>query len=199
MTAPTPPLAGPPPSLPSVDREGLRRGVSPWRWLAVPAAVLLAAVALVVWAIVLYANHDRLELVEDDRILAAAADPCAQVQEAGATLAVATTPEDRATAALDVAQAARLLTTAVGAVPTDVLDADRPARSWADDWAALGDRLETWSASVAAGEDVRFELPLTEDGWSVVTRMDLAAPPDCPVPTSVVDLDTTPPSTPPLD
>ena len=112
---------------------------------------------------------------------------------------VATTPEERATAALDVAQAARRLATAVGAVPTDVLDADRPARSWADDWAVLADRLETWSASVAAGEDARFELPLTEDGWSVVTRMDLAASPDCPVPTSVVDLDTTPPPTPPLD
>jgi hypothetical protein len=156
-------------------------------------------VALVVWAIALYANHDRLDLVEDDRILAAAADPCAQVQEAGATLAVATTPEERAAAALDVAQAARLLATAVGAVPTDVLDADRPARSWADDWAVLADRLETWSTSVTAGEDARFELPLTEDGWSVVTRTDLAAPPDCPVPTSVVDLDTTPPPTPPLD
>ncbi|ARU52416.1 hypothetical protein JOE63_001525 [Cellulosimicrobium cellulans] len=188
MTAPTPLLP--------VGRERLRRREAAWWWLAVPAVVLLAAVVFVVWTIVSFATHDALELVEDDQILAAAAEPCAQVTEAGATLASAATATERAAAALQLAQGARALATAVGAVPTDVLDADRPARSWADDWAVLADRLEAWSASVAVGEDARFELPLTEDGWSVVTRMDLAAPPDCPVPTSLVDLDATPPRTP---
>lgn len=191
MTAPTPLLP--------VRREDLRRGMSAWWWLAVPAVVLLAAAAFVVWTIVSFATHDALELVEDDRVLAAAADPCAQVTEAGATLASAATATERAADALELAQGARALATAVGTVPADVLDADRPAQSWADDWVVLADRLEAWSASVAVGEDARFELPLTEDGWSVVTRMDLAAPPDCAVPTSVVDLDPTPPPTPPLD
>jgi len=179
-----------------VPREGLRRAGSRWWWLAVPVAVV-ALVAGVVAVVVPFAAHDAPELVEDDRVLTVAADPCARVQEAGATLAAATSPEGRAAAALDVAQGARALAAAVGALPADVLDADRPARSWAEDWSALADGLEAWAASTAAGEDAPFELPLTEDGWSAVTRMDLAASPGCAVPASVVGLDATPPRTPP--
>ena len=100
-------------------------------------------------------------------------------------------------AAPALAPGARALAAAGGALPADVLDADRPARSWAEDWSALADGLEAWAASTAAGEDAPFELPLTEDGWSAVTRMDLAASPGCAVPASVVSLDATPPRTPP--
>ncbi|WP_186381245.1 hypothetical protein [Cellulosimicrobium sp. TH-20] len=195
MTVPTTPPEAPPP-LPPVPREGLRRARSRRWWLAVPVAVV-ALVAGVVAVVVPFAAHDAPELVEDDRVLTVAADPCARVQEAGATLAAATTPEDRAAAALDVTEGARALAAAVGALPADVLDADRPARSWAEDWSALADGLEAWAASTAAGEDAPFELPLTDDGWSVVTRMDLAASPACAVPASVVSLDATPPRTPP--
>ncbi|MEV8027772.1 MULTISPECIES: hypothetical protein [Cellulosimicrobium] len=195
MTVPTTPPEAPPP-LPPVPREGLRRAGSRWWWLAVPVAVV-ALVAGVVAVVVPFAAHDAPELVEDDRVLTVAADPCARVQEAGVTLAAATSPEGRAAAALDVAQGARALAAAVGALPADVLDADRPARSWAEDWSALADGLEAWAASTAAGEDAPFELPLTEDGWSAVTRMDLAASPGCAVPASVVGLDATPPRTPP--
>lgn len=195
MTAPTTPPEAPPP-LPPVPREGLRRAGSRWWWLAVPVAVV-ALVAGVVAVVVPFAAHDAPELVEDGRVLTVAADPCARVQEAGVTLAAATSPEDRAAAALDVVRGARALAAAVGALPADVLDADRPARSWAEDWSALADGLEPWAASTAAGEDAPFELPLTEDGWSAVTRMDLAASPGCAVPASVVGLDATPPRTPP--
>lgn len=196
MTVPTTPPEAPPP-LPPVPREGPRRAGSRWWWLAVPVAVGALAVVGVVAVLAPFAAHDAPELVEDARVLAVAADPCARVQEAGATLAAATSPEGRAAAALDVAQGARALAAAVGALPADVLDADRPARSWAEDWSALADGLEAWAASTAAGEDAPFELPLTEDGWSAVTRMDLAASPGCAVPASVVGLDATPPRTPP--
>ncbi|SDF85660.1 hypothetical protein SAMN04487781_2808 [Cellulosimicrobium cellulans] len=195
MTVPTTPPGAPPP-LPPVPREGLRHGRSRWWWLAVPL-VVVALGAGVAAMVVPFAAHDAPELVEDDRVLTVAAGPCARVREAGATLAAATSPDGRAAAALDVAQGARALAEAVGALPADVLDADRPARSWAEDWSALADGLEAWAASTTAGEDAPFELPLTDDGWSAVTRMDLAASPGCAVPASVVGLDATPPRTPP--
>lgn len=195
MTVPTTPPEAPPP-LPPVPREGLRRGRSRWWRLAVPV-VVVALGAGVAAMVVPFAAHDAPELVEDDRVLTVAAGPCARVREAGATLAAATSPDGRAAAALNVARGARALAAAVGALPTDALDADRPARSWAEDWSALADGLEAWAASTTAGDDAPFELLLAEDGWSVVTRMDLAASPGCAVPASVVGLDATPPRTPP--
>lgn len=187
----------PPPSPSEVARR--RRGHGPvWAWAL--GASGLALVGACVWGVVTilgpYLSHDPLELIDSPPMVDALEAPCAAVQAAAAKVDASAPAPERAAQLAGVVTAIDDLAASVAALPADLVDGDRPTRYWVLDWTTLGTRLTDYSAALASGASVELDTPLTQDGYTVVTRMDVAAPLGCEVPAVLVALDPTPPPAP---
>jgi hypothetical protein len=143
-----------------------------------------------------YLSHDRPELIDDPPMIEALAEPCAAVQAAAARVDVSAPGPEQATRLTDVVIAIDDLAASVAGLPTDLVDGDLPTRYWVTDWETLGARITDYSAALTNGTPVELDTPLTQDGYSVVTRMEVAAPLGCEVPAVLVALDPTPPPAP---
>ncbi|MHA7135342.1 hypothetical protein [Oerskovia turbata] len=187
----------PPPS-PSVVAHR-RRGHGPvWAWALGTSG--LALVGACVWGVVTvlgpYLSHDRLELIDSPPMIDALKAPCAAVQAAATKIDVSAPVPERAARLEGVVTAIDGLAASVATLPADQVDGDLPTRRWVSDWKILGSRLADHSAALANGAPVELDTPLTQDGHTVVTRMDVAAPLGCEVPAVIVALDPTPPPEP---
>ncbi|MDF2846290.1 MAG: hypothetical protein K0R97_272 [Oerskovia sp.] len=187
-----------PPSSPS-EVAHRRRGHGPvWAWALGVSG--LALVGACVWGVVTvlgpYLSHDRPELIDDPPMIEALAEPCAAVQAAAARVDVSAPGPEQATRLTDVVIAIDDLAASVAGLPTDLVDGDLPTRYWVTDWETLGARITDYSAALTNGTPVELDTPLTQDGYSVVTRMEVAAPLGCEVPAVLVALDPTPPPAP---
>jgi hypothetical protein len=141
---------------------------------------LVAAVGVFGWAFWTY-PHDRIELIDDPEVLEVITGPCDAMRVAASQIRL----DDTATLAASLttfATTARTIPEAVFALDRDVLDGDRPVASWADDWNSVLDAVDVHLASLRTDAPVPFVMPLTEDGYSVVDRMDVAGPDGCEVP-----------------
>lgn len=171
------------------------RAAGPW---ARAGAVLLvlaalgatALLVLLVRAIGPYLGHDRIELVEDERIVAAVAEPCdGLAATAGVTGSLSDDPVERAEQVRRLVAAGRPVPAAVLALPGDVLDGDRPAQAWAEDWTRLLDEAERYADALAAGEPAEFSMPVSDDdGYPIAVRMGSVVD-GCRVPGALTTLD----------
>lgn len=197
MTSPR----GPVPHLPPVDPAYLRRGPGRAKTLTL-GALGLGAVGACVWGLVVAAGafrHDPLELIDSDPMYEALAAPCAAIQEAAARVDPAAPAVERAARLAGVVTTIDDLAASVAALPEDVVEDDIPTRGWVADWETFGSRLTDYSTALASGTETELDTPLTQDGYTVVTRMDLAAPEGCEMPAVLVALDPTPPPAPSME
>lgn len=67
-----------------------------------------------------------------------------------------------------------------------------PAREWADDWDAVTAAVAAYADALDAGGGGAFDMPASEDGFTVTFRMDSAVP-GCVLPPVVEELDPDPP------
>lgn len=187
----------PPPSPSEVAHR--RRGHGPvWAWAL--GASGLALVGACAWGVVTvlgpYLSHDRPELIDDPPMIEALEAPCAAVQAAAAKVDVSAPVPERAAQLASVVTAIDDLAASVAGLPADQVDGDLPTRPWVTDWEILGSRITDYSAALTNGAPAELDTPLTQDGYTVVTRMDVAAPLGCEVPAVLVALDPTPPPAP---
>ncbi|KZM34305.1 hypothetical protein [Oerskovia enterophila] len=193
---------GPMPPLSPAELAPRRRGWGPFlAWLF--GAVGLGLAAACVWGAVTvlgpYLSHDPPELIDNPPMIAALAEPCAAVQAAAAEVDVSAPGTEQATRLADVVVAIDGLAASVGALPADLVDGDLPTRYWVIDWETLGARITDYSVALTNGAQVELDTPVTADGFTIVTRMDVAAPLGCRVPAVLVTLDPTPPPAPSIE
>lgn len=81
---------------------------------------------------------------------------------------------------------------AVRALDADVLAGDVPAGDWADDWEAVTAAVVAYADALDAQGGGAFDMPASEDGFTVTFRMDSAVP-GCVLPPVVERLDPDPP------
>ncbi|WP_157571645.1 hypothetical protein [Nocardioides alkalitolerans] len=180
-----------PPALVRFRRSG------PWNQLAVIflGVIALAGVALVgvvAWVFLTF-RHDPLELVDDDRILTAVAEPCRELTSVADEVGpLSADPAEQAEQVRRLVAAGRPVPAAVLELPEDWLAGDQPAVGWALDWTDVLDEAERYADALAAGEPAVFSMPASEDDYTVAYRMEVAVD-GCRVPAALETLDPDPP------
>lgn len=151
-------------------------------------AFLLVAMVLVsgvfFWV---YAGHDRIELIDDPVIDETASQACTEMS--AEVTALAPPPGEspaRAAAAIRRQNAAVLAMVAtVRDLGDDRLDRDHPSRAWLADWETLVQARAAQADIVETSSPAPFEVPQTEDGYPITTRMSESVT-SCEVPASLV-------------
>ena len=145
-----------------------------WRaWVAriavVVAAVVVAVALSKLWT---FANADDPAVVEQGAIARTAATACAQMRDAAAAAAVATTaPVPQRVGAINAQNDSVVeLITTMNQLGAQRLDADQPAAQWLEDWQRLVTVRDAYARSLAAGKPRPMALP-TIDGRSLVDRL----------------------------
>lgn len=157
--------------------------------LAVPVVAFVGMWGTWAWGMYAYATHDRLGFIENSTVIAAVEEPCAEMVRS-AKGGLPEQPAQRSTALTAFRSTARSIPTAIESVPARELEKDLPAAWWAEDWTTLLSAVDEYASSLRQkGMKARFAMPLTEDGVSIVTRMNMAAPEGCAVPDMLVALD----------
>jgi hypothetical protein len=187
----------PPPSPSEVAHR--RPGYGPvWAWAL--GASGLALIGACVWGVITvlgpYLSHDPLERIDSPPMIDALEAPCAAVQAAATKVDVSAPAPERAARLEGVVTAIHDLAASVAALPADQVDSDLPTRQWVADWERLGSRLADYSIALASGGPADLDTPVTRDGYTIATRMNVAAPLGCEVPAVLVALDLTPPPSP---
>ncbi len=170
-----------------------------WPWVVggtVLTVVLGSSVGIWLWGFWMYATHDRLELIENQRFLEAIEQPCSQLHQVAQERPVVGGPRERADALSAISAAGRAIPDALGLFDQADLAKDHPTAAWAEDWTVLLDAVDAHSRQLRSGNVSPFAMPETEDGYTIVGRMNHAGRPECEVPPSLATLDPSPPPDP---
>jgi hypothetical protein len=145
-----------------------------WRAWAARITVVVATVVVVValtrlWS---FATTDDPTVVEQGAIARTAATACAQMREATAAAAVASTaPIPQRVGAINAQNdSVTALITTMGQLGAEQLQADQPAAEWVQDWQRLVSARDTYARALAAGKPKPLALP-TLDGRGLVDRL----------------------------
>lgn len=172
---------------------------SRWPWVVAGTVVTVTLGSILgtwLWGFWMYASHDRLELIENQRFLGAVERPCSQLQHVARERTVVGSSRERADALSAISAAGRAIPDALSAFDPADLATDHPTAGWAADWTVLLDAVDAHSSQLRSGNLAPFAMPETEDGYTIVGRMNLAAGSDCEVPSSLATLDPSPPPDP---
>jgi len=140
-------------------------------------AVIAFAIASA-WGFWVYANHDRLESIDDPTVADAAADACREMSSVLARIAA----DPPASGRLDAeADAVRAMVDRIRSLGDETIDGDIPTGQWLDDWEALASAHATGAPT-----------PLDQGGVPIVDRMDelvnWSSIPDCVVPDVLAEI-----------
>lgn len=119
-----------------------------------------------------YANHDRIELIDDPTVVRVVNAACVRMNEQVAASAVpAGAPVDRAAAAIRAQDAAvEEMVASVRTLGTERLANDRPTQAWLADWSTLVAAREQYAAALASGGTPTWAVPVA-DGKPITRRM----------------------------
>ena len=162
-----------------------------WRhWTAVVSVVGgLALVAVTLFGLWGYANHDRIEVVDQPVVIYTSNAACTVMRQTVHRLAPpsqASVPQ-RVKAIRAQNQAVALMLDQIRRVGRDVVYNDRPMPTWLGDWEALVRAREAYAAQLArkrAGA-LSLKIPVDKDGQTVVTRINDVGL-DCAVPAELL-------------
>lgn len=166
------------------------RGNAGWWALGAVLVVVIAVGGIVVscaglW---MYANHDRLELIDNPPVSEVAESACATMR---ATVAAKAAPpgapvDARARSIREQNAAVTAMVAQVRDLGRDLLADDRPTDAWLADWETLVGARERYAADLVAGRRPHFVVP-TADGRPLTERMNSVGL-TCDVPPQLIDL-----------
>ncbi len=144
------------------------------RVLSIVAGGTLAigVAAFAVYGLLIYADHDRVDFIDDPAVLAVASKACNNLASELEQADALSGPAEQIAAQ---SSAVERFVDSIRAVGQQTLDGDAPTIEWLQDW-------EDLAAAHAAGE----EMPVADNGLPIVVRMDQLALdsdlPECAVP-----------------
>lgn len=126
-------------------------------------------------AVLAYAGHDRVELLDRPDVVDAAGSACGAVSAALGSGA----PDDRGGRLAAGHAVIEQLVATMTALGPDVLGDDRPAEGWIADWQALDAARQDLGLALATDPQAELVVPRTADGEPVTLRMGVAGGPEC--------------------
>ena len=179
-------LRGPMPPLAADIAGGRRRGR---RWPRVLGGLglvlVLGLVGIGGYGLWIYANHDRIELIDDPEVIDVILPACETMTTAVKSTAVSTSaPAEERVASLrqqDLAVEAFIIS--VRSVGLDRIANDMPTQAWLDDWQRLVDAREVYADGLVSGKQKGWTVP-TADEAPITTRMNSLDV--CAVPTELI-------------
>ncbi|MEH1165303.1 hypothetical protein V6V47_07940 [Micromonospora sp. CPCC 205539] len=161
-------------------------------WIVVGATIVgvlaLGCVGVSVAGFWMYANHDRIELIDSPQVSEVAERACASMRATVVATAVSpgATPAARVRSLREQDTAVTAMVAQVRSLGSDRLRDDLPTTDWLTDWESLVAARERYADALSAGGDPHFEVP-TADGRPIVDRMNRVGL-TCEVPPQLVDL-----------
>jgi hypothetical protein len=175
------------------DAGGARWSMARWRWqhwVAVTSVIgALALVAVTFLGLWRYANHDRVEVVDQPVVVYTSNAACTVMRQTVHRLAPpsdASLPQ-RVKAIRAQNDAVELMVRQIRRVGLDQVNNDLPMPAWLSDWESLVRARESYAAALArrASGALSLKVPLDEDGQSIVSRMNDVGL-DCSVPAELL-------------
>lgn len=155
--------------------------------LSVVGALALVAVTMVgLWG---YANHDRIEVVDQPVVVYTSNAACTVMRQTVHRLAPPSeaSVSQRVKAIRAQNEAVALMLDQIRRVGRDAVNNDLPMPAWLSDWEALVRAREVYAAQLAkkkAGA-LSLRIPVDDDGQTVVTRINDVGL-DCAVPAELL-------------
>ena len=171
----------------AADAGGGRRRRRRWPWVlgGLGVVLVLGFVGIFGYGLWIYANHDRLELIDDPEVIDVILPACQTMTTAVNSAAVSTDApaEDRVAALRQQDLAVEAFIASVHSVGRDRIANDRPTQAWLDDWQLLVDAREVYADGLKSGGQEGWTVP-TADGAPVTTRMNTVGM--CAVPAELI-------------
>jgi hypothetical protein len=162
-----------------------------WRHQVAVASVIggLVLVTVTLAGLWRYANHDRVEVVDQPAIVRTSNAACALMRQSVHRLAPpseASIPQ-RVKAIRAQNEAVGVMVGQIRGLGLDVVNNDLPMPGWLGDWESLVRARETYAAALAKGKSGASSLrvPVDEEGQSIVTRINDVGL-DCAVPAELL-------------
>lgn len=169
-------MGSPPGQMPPLVAEsaGGRRRRRRWPWVlgGLGFVLTLGFVGILGYGLFIYANHDRIELIDDPQVIDVILPACQAMTTAVKSAAISTDAptEDRVASLRRQDQAVEAMIAAVRDVGPDRIANDLPTEAWLADWQRLVDAREDYAAVLSAGKQKSWTLP-TANGAPITTRM----------------------------
>jgi hypothetical protein len=159
-------------------------------WVAVASVVgALAIVTVTLLGLWRYANHDRIEVVDQPVVVYTSNAACTMMRQRVHHLVPPSeaTVQQRVTAIRAQNDAVELMLHQIRRVGLDRVNNDLPMPSWLSDWESLVRARETYAAALAKRESgpLSLKVPVDEEGQSIVSRMNDVGL-DCSVPAELL-------------
>lgn len=171
---------------------------APWsmargRWqhgVAATSVVLaLGVVAVTLLGLWRYANHDRVEVVDQAAVVYTSNAACTVMRQTVHRLAPPSeaTVQQRVQAIRAQNDAVELMVQQIRRVGLDQVNNDLPMPAWLSDWESLVRARESYAAALArrASGALSLKVPLDDEGQSIVSRMNDVGL-DCSVPAELL-------------
>jgi hypothetical protein len=175
-----------------------RVGGAPWimargrwqHWVAALSVILaLAVVAVTLLALWRYANHDRIEVVDQPVVVYTSNAACTVMRQTVHRLAPPSeaTVQQRVKAIRAQNDAVELMVQQIRRIGREQVDNDLPMPVWLSDWESLVRARERYAAALAkrASGPLSLKVPHDGEGQSIVTRMNDVGL-DCSVPAELL-------------
>jgi hypothetical protein len=162
-----------------------------WRHRVAVGSVVggLALVAVIFLGLWQYANHDRIEVVDQPVVVYTSNAACTVMRQTVHRLAPpaeASVPQ-RVQAIRAQNEAVARMLEQIRRVGLDQVNNDLPMPGWLNDWESLVRARESYAAQLAKAKAgaLSLRIPLDEEGQSIVTRMNDVGL-DCAVPAELL-------------
>lgn len=172
-----------------MSERSISKSRLPWWVIALLAVAGVGFVALSALGLWVYANHDRLELIDRRDVVVAVESACAELdREVGVLQTERTKDAGRGHAERIEAEneAVRRMVARIRSLGREVLEDDRPALMWLDDWASLVEIRHDYAATLRAGDVTPRPAVPTEEGYSITGRMEDVGL-ECTIPAGILD------------
>lgn len=159
-------------------------------WVAATSVVVaLAVVAVTLLGLWRYANHDRVEVVDQPTVVYTSNAACTLMRQTVHRLVPPSeaTVQQRVKAIRAQNDAVELMVQQIRRVGLDQVNNDLPMPAWLSDWESLVRARESYAAALArrASGALSLKVPLDDEGQSIVSRMNDVGL-DCSVPAELL-------------
>lgn len=144
-----------------------------WKWLAITATVLgaVAAIALTT-TLVVFENRDAPGLIDDATLTSVISRECALMTTTVESMPLGGSPRRQARTIGDQNAAIAIMLTRITRGNRDLIQSDRPAQQWLNDWATLLKARDRFMVDLLRDGEANFTIPVDSGGSPLYQRMD---------------------------